>query len=238
MTNGENKMKKVIGYTRVSTLKQVENGYSMKSQKIQIEDYCKRNDLILVGILTDGGVSGGSNKQSKNYQKIMEMVRTGEIDGVVVYTISRFGRSLIDSVNSVDEMKNYGAVLYTIKENINTDTKEGLLQFNLFSSLVEYERERIRENIRDVLMMKKARGEKFCRGIFGLKVVDGFYVKDETEMLVRRRIKLLHNKGYSLRGICKVLNTDGVKTKLGKGWYATSIKNILETDIKQYIKAA
>jgi site-specific DNA recombinase len=234
MTNGENKMKKVIGYTRVSTLKQVENGYSMKSQKIQIEDYCKRNDLILVGVLTDGGVSGGSNKQSTNYQSIMEMVRSGEIDGVVVYTISRFGRSLIDSVNSVDEMKQNGVVLYTIKESINTGTKEGLLQFNLFTSLVEYERERIRENIKDVLQMKKSRGEKFCRGIFGLKVVD----KDEDEMKVRRRIRLLYNKGYSLRAICKVLNQDGITTKLGREWRANSIKNTLETDLTQYIKAA
>jgi len=231
-------MKKVIGYTRVSTLKQVENGYSIKSQKIQIEDYCKRNDLVLVGVLTDGGVSGGSNKGSQNYIKIMDMVRSGEINGVVVYTISRFGRSLIDSVNSVDEMRNHDVVLYTIKEGIRTDTKEGLLQFNLFSSLVEYERETIKQNIKDVLQMKKARGEKFCRGIFGLKVVDGIYVKDETEMLVRRRIRLLHNKGYSLRAICKVLNNDGVKTKLGRDWRANSIKNVLETDITQYIKAA
>jgi site-specific DNA recombinase len=231
-------MKKVIGYTRVSTLKQVENGYSIKSQKIQIEDYCKRNDLLLVGVLTDGGVSGGSNKGSQNYIKIMDMVRSGEINGVVVYTISRFGRSLIDSVNSVDEMRNHDVVLYTIKEGIRTDTKEGLLQFNLFSSLVEYERETIKQNIKDVLQMKKARGEKFCRGIFGLKVVDGIYVKDETEMLVRRRIRLLHNKGYSLRAICKVLNDDGVKTKLGRDWRANSIKNVLETDITQYIKAA
>ena len=50
MKERELKMKKVIGYTRVSTLKQVENGYSMKSQKIQIEDYCKRNDLLLIGV--------------------------------------------------------------------------------------------------------------------------------------------------------------------------------------------
>jgi site-specific DNA recombinase len=210
----------------------------MKSQKIQKEDYCKRNDLLLVGVLTDGGVSGGSNSNSKNYQTIMEMIKAGDIDGVVVYTISRFGRSLIDSVNSVDIMRNNGAVLYTIKEGINTDTKEGLLQFNLFSSLVEYERERIKENIKDVLQMKKARGEKFCRGIFGLKVVDGMYVKCEEEMKVRRRIRLLYNKGYSLRAICKVLNQDGITTKLGRVWRANSIKNTLETDISQYIKAA
>lgn len=229
-------MKKVIGYTRVSTNKQSEKGYSMKSQKIQIEDFCKRNDLILVGVLTDGGVSGSNNKQSTNYQKIMNMVETGEIDGVVVYTISRFGRSLIDSVNSVSVMDDNDVALYTIKENINTGSKEGRLQFNLLSSLAEYERERIRENIKDVLQMKKARGEKFCRGIFGLRVVKGVYVKDADEMRVKRRIRLLYNKDYSLRAICKILNEDGITTKLGKTWRANSIKNVLETDIQQYLK--
>ena len=229
-------MKKVIGYTRVSTDKQAKDGYSMKSQKIQVEDYCKRNDLVLIGVLTDGGVSGGKNKKSENYQSIMKMVRSGEISGVVVYTISRFGRSLIDSVNTVDEMNKNNVTLYTIKENINTNTKEGLLQFNLFSSLVEYERERIRENIKDVLQMKKSKGEKFCRGIFGLKTVKGVYVKDKDEMKVRRRIKLLHNKGYSLRNICKILNEDNIKTKLGKAWRANSVKNVLETDVLQYLR--
>ena len=68
-------MKKVIGYTRVSTNKQVEEGYSMKSQKIQIQDFCKRKGLILIGVLTDGGVSGGSNKNSKNYKRIIGISR-------------------------------------------------------------------------------------------------------------------------------------------------------------------
>ena len=208
----------------------------MKSQKTQIEDYCKRNDLILIGVLTDSGVSGGSNKNSINYKRIMEMVSNREIDGVVVYTISRFGRSLIDSVNSVSVMDGNNVSLYTIREGINTGSKEGRLQFNLLSSLAEYERESIRQNIIDVLRMKKNRGEKFCRGIFGLKVVRGLYVKCEDEMKVRRRIRLLHNKDYSLRAICKVLNGDGITTKLGREWRANSIKNVLETNIEQYIR--
>jgi hypothetical protein len=54
-------------------------------------------------------------------------------------------------------------------------------------------------------------------------------------MKVRRRIKLLSNKGYSLGAISKKLNDDGIKTKLGGVWHRQSVKNVLNTDINAYV---
>ena len=42
-------MKKAYGYSRVSTKKQEQHGYSLEAQKEQIENYCKRNGHELIG---------------------------------------------------------------------------------------------------------------------------------------------------------------------------------------------
>ena len=106
----------------------------------------------------------------------------------------------------------------------------------MIGSVAEMERDNIRENIKEVLDTKKQNGEKFCRGVFGLKVVNGKFVKSNKEIKVRRRIKLLSNKGYSLNQISNILNKDKVKTKLGGIWYRQSVKNVLDTNLNEYIR--
>jgi site-specific DNA recombinase len=228
-------MKSVIGYIRCSTTKQAEEGVSLDLQKSMIENYCEINNLELVGVHSDEGISGKGTTNRTGYNKVMEMVEQAAISGVVVYSISRFGRNLVDTLNSVKVMTDNDISFLSVKENINTKTSQGRLQLNIYSSVAEYEREEIVSRIKDSLNHKKENGEKFCRSVFGLKVVKGKFVKCDKEIKVRRRIKLLHNKGYSLYNIANKLNDDGVKTSLGSVWYRQTIKNVLNTNINDYI---
>jgi|TARA_R110002167_G_scaffold50469_1_gene146765 site-specific DNA recombinase len=228
-------MKSVIGYIRCSTRLQAEEGVSLDLQKSMIENYCKINKLELVEVYSDEGVSGKGTTNRTGYGKVMELVEQAAITGVVVYSISRFGRNLVDTLNSVKVMTDNDISFLSVKENINTKTSQGRLQLNIYSSVAEYEREEIVTRIKDSLNHKKENGEKFCRSVFGLKVVKGKFVKCDKEVKVRRRIKLLHNKGYSLYNIANKLNDDGVKTSLGSVWYRQTIKNVLNTNINDYI---
>ena len=163
-------MKSVIGYIRCSTTKQAEEGVSLDLQKSMIENYCEINNLELVGVHSDEGISGKGTTNRTGYNKVMEMVEQAAISGVVVYSISRFGRNLVDTLNSVKVMTDNDISFLSVKENINTKTSQGRLQLNIYSSVAEYEREEIVSRIKDSLNHKKENGEKFCRAVFGLKV--------------------------------------------------------------------
>src|SRR5665648_748071 len=52
-----------IGYTRVSTTMQAEEGNSLVEQRAAITDYCTRNNLILDDVYTDPAVSGGERNR-------------------------------------------------------------------------------------------------------------------------------------------------------------------------------
>jgi len=225
----------ILGYIRVSDIKQVKDGHSLRNQRKQLVKWCEERNYRLLEILEDAGVSGYSKKKSDTFKRMMKMISENKIDGVLCNKISRFGRRLSTTIQAIELMKDNDVTFYTIDEGINSNTSNGRFLINMFSSVAEMERENTVNNIKEVLQLKKENGEKFCRGIFGLKVVRGKFVKCDKEIKVRRRIKLLHNKGYSFGNIADRLNKDGIKTKLGRQWYRQSIKNVLETDLKQYI---
>ena len=79
---------KVIGFVRVSTLKQT---LSMKNQVSRIKTYTKENKLELVDIIKEEGVSGGKINR-KGFDQMLELVDNKEIDGIVCLNLSRIGR--------------------------------------------------------------------------------------------------------------------------------------------------
>lgn len=54
---------KVVGYARVSTKGQVNEGYSVAYQMEEIKQYCTRHYLELVNIYIDEGISGAKVDQ-------------------------------------------------------------------------------------------------------------------------------------------------------------------------------
>ena len=67
-------MKKVVGYIRCSTNKQVVDGDTLRNQRIKIEDWCKQRNYELITIFEDGGKSGGAKVRSNTFNKMMDMV--------------------------------------------------------------------------------------------------------------------------------------------------------------------
>lgn len=66
------------GYVRVSTEEQATSGLSLDAQEEKIRAYAKLNDLNLVGIEKDAGVSG-KNVDREGLQSVLRMVAQKEI---------------------------------------------------------------------------------------------------------------------------------------------------------------
>lgn len=103
-------------------------------------------------------VSGKNIKDRPQLNKMMDYVREGDV--VVVESISRFGRSLIDLLELINQLNDKGVQFKSLKEgNIDTTTPTGKLIFSIFSSLDEFERETIRERQAEGIAIAKANGK-------------------------------------------------------------------------------
>lgn len=221
---------KVIGYVRVSSKIQLK-GYSLDNQNNKIKDYCKYMDYDLVEIYEDRGISGMSIDKRNGYKDMVEYLMHNQIDGVVVYSLSRLGRRMKDVIGLLDVLKRNGKSFYSIKENINNEDKIGSLIVNLLSSINEFEVENIRERIRDVKREKKSKGLVSGRLMYGYDDINGKLVKNEEEIKVISRIKGLRSRGYSWGKISNRLNEEGIKSKYGKMWYMSSVYNMMKNNV-------
>ena len=145
---------KVLGYVRVSSFNQKLKNNSIPLQKKKIKEYCKLNDYDLQEIYEDDGISGMSIDKRNGYKKMIDFIKENEIDGIVVWSLSRLGRRMKDVVELMDYLKTNDIKLWSIKENLSNDDKIGSLIMNILGSINEFEVEVIRERIKDIKLQR------------------------------------------------------------------------------------
>ena len=222
---------KILGYIRVSTKLQSEKGNSLKLQKSKIKDYCRLNDFELIEIYEDKGISGMSIDKRDGYKEMVNYLTNNDIDGIVVWSLSRLGRKMKDVVEFMDILKENNINFFSIKENLSNNDKVGSLIMNILGSINEFEVEVIRERIRDVKRNKKSNGEVYGRLQYGWDNVNGKLIKNKFEFSTIKRIKNLRSRGYSWRNIANRLNNDNISSKEGKIWYDGSLYNMMRSYI-------
>ena len=177
-------MKKVIGYVRVSTEIQVERDNSVRNQTSSIKKYCESVGYDLVGMFQDEGISGLRNDR-EGLNKMMDVIKRDNIDMVVVYSLSRLGRKLVDVIGWIDDLEKKNVEFLSIKENFGSSGVVGKLMMNILGSINEFEVGVLSERIRDVKKFKKSKkevyGGKIC---FGWKRDNDVLVRDEGELKV------------------------------------------------------
>jgi len=105
--------KSFIGYVRVSTKQQI-SGNSLSYQKEAIETYCKINNIALVKIYSDEGIS--AYKERPSFKACINQIRNNStINGVVVNELSRFGRSTVELISLITEIDQLGKQFVSIK---------------------------------------------------------------------------------------------------------------------------
>src|SRR6202171_5859504 len=88
----------------------------------------------------DGGLSGG-NMERPALQRLLEDIRHGLIDVVVVYKVDRLTRSLADFAKMVEVFDAQGVSFVAVTQQFNTTTSMGRLTLNVLLSFAQFERE-------------------------------------------------------------------------------------------------
>ena len=205
--------KKCILYPRVSTEMQVE-GYSLDGQKNSLKRFAEREEMQVVGIYEDAGKSGKSIDGRPAFKRMLADIQDGlDVDYVLVYKLSRFGRNAADILNSLEFIQSYGVNLICIEEGIDSSQTSGKLLISVLSAVAEIERENILEQTMNG-RREKARQGKWNGGPapYGYVLKDDTLLIDEQEAEIVRTIfdKFVNtNMGYT--GIAKYLNLQGIK---------------------------
>ncbi len=149
----------IAGYARVSTDKQ-----STDTQRHMILDYAHKNKLN-VDFITEIIVS---SRKDKKYREIDETIfKLKEGDTLIVYSLDRIGRSTIETLTLIQEIKQRGIKLVFIRDNIiidplNTNPMNEMM-LTLLAGFAQMERTFISERVKAGLKRVKENGTKLGR---------------------------------------------------------------------------
>src|SRR5215831_7041964 len=149
-------------YTRVSTDQGLEQEFnSLDAQYDASQAYIRSQQhagwTMVRSKYDDGGFSGG-NIDRPALQRLLEDVRAGKIDIVVVYKVDRLTRSLADFAKLVELFDRHGVSFVSVTQQFNTTTSMGRLTLNVLLSFAQFEREVTSERIRDKIAASKRKG--------------------------------------------------------------------------------
>ena len=228
-----NRQYKVAAYCRVSTDKE-EQENSLENQITYYKNKIENTpNWSLVDIFSDFGISGMSDKNRMEFQRMMYMCDKGKIDLIITKSISRFARNTVDCLNSVRKLKANNIGVIFEKEGINTLDAVSETFLTWFSAFAQAESESLSQNVTRGKRMGYKEGKfSFPACIYGYDKGDGTtpIIIPEQAAIVRK-IFHMYLEGSSIRGIKKWLNDNKIETAKGMGeWCESTVSGILRNE--------
>lgn len=224
---------KAFGYCRVSTAGQQEEGVSLTHQQERIRAWAMANGHELAGMFVETG-SGSSAENRPELKKVMAAVCKAK--GVlVVYSLSRFSRSVKDTLNLTEQLDRADAHLASLSESIDTSSAVGRMVFKMLSTLNEFERDVLAERTRNALGHMRRQGVRISGRIpFGHTLAaDGATLMPVAhEQAAIQRMMEWRAAGMTLAAIATKLETESVKTKTGGSWSPATVLAIINRQQK------
>jgi DNA invertase Pin-like site-specific DNA recombinase len=128
----------------------------------ELREHCQRRGWEIVGEYVDVGISGSKDSRPQLNRLVADAHRR-KLDGILVWKLDRFGRSLKHLVNALAEFESLGVAFISLKESLDLTTPSGRLMFGIISAMAEFERDLIRERVRAGIANRRAKGLRVGR---------------------------------------------------------------------------
>ena len=171
-------------YARVST---ADKGQDIELQLRNLRSYAKARGWEIFDEYKDVGQSGSKDRRPE-LDRLMEDARKRRLDGILVWKLDRFGRSLRSLVTTLEELKDLGVQFVSYTENLDFSTPAGRAMANLIGVFAEFERDLIRERVKAGLQNARAKGIRLGRA----SLIDGGFLTDVSN---------LRDQGLTIRAI-------------------------------------
>jgi DNA invertase Pin-like site-specific DNA recombinase len=204
---------KAIGYIRVSTGKQGEDGNGMHVQRSAIEIACAQREWELIDVETDVA-SGKTTNGRHGLRSAIERIEAGKAEALVVTKLDRLARSSLDFATTLRRARDNGWSIVILELSLDTSTPMGAFTAQVIAAVAELEREMISARTKDALAVVRSKGVRLGRPR---------ETADETVRLAAG----YREAGMTLQGIAARLNADGVPTATGRPWTFSAVRRAL-----------
>ncbi len=212
----------VAGYLRLSISQ--DTSVSIDAQRGIVERWAAAHSRAIT-IYTDDGFSGSKDIERPAYDRMLHAIAHGEHDAVVVKSIDRLGRQLKGFIDLADKIR-----IVTVEGGIDTGTPTGRMMLSLLSTFAEFEANQMGQRQTTSQAYRRKAGRAVGAPSFGYINVqrdDGTYrIIDQEEGLIVREMVDKILTGASIRSIADWLNEQGIKTKQGKTWSASTVSQV------------
>lgn len=201
-----------IGYIRVSTADQEENGHSLAGQVARLQEAAAREGVELLDVVQD--VKSGA-KQRDGLDEVWARVLAGEAEGILTPKIDRLGRSQLHLASLVEDARRRGISILTSDEG--WQVRRGALvneTLPFLIALAQVERERISRRTKEGLAAAKSKGKRLGR-------------KPENVELADRAAEL-RRQGLTLQAIADLFNAEGHLTARGAYYAAATVYTMIQ----------
>lgn len=187
----------------------------------------------------DEGFSG-KNVNRPGYRQLMQDVRNGLLDVVMVYKLDRISRNVQDFSNTFAVFQEHNVSFVSVKESFDTSTPIGRTVMYILAAFAQLERENTSERVTDS-MLEMARcgywtGGRLPAGMTSVRrTVAGkehsFLMVDSETIPLVRQLYSLFLSGISITGLERYCRDHGIRTLRGKYMSATQLHFMLTNPV-------
>ena len=171
-------------YARVSTHDQ----QTLPMQLAAMRDFAQKRGWEISLEVQDIG-SGAALRQKR--EELLAAAKMRAIDLIVVWRLDRWGRSLVDLVNTLQELSSLKVGFVSLSEALDLTTPSGRALAGMLAVFAEFERDILRDRVKAGIAQARKEGRPHGR--------------PPSAALHTREIKALFRKGLSKREIAKRL---------------------------------
>ena len=147
-------MIRAIIYCRVST-----DDQNCDRQERDLREFADRAGYEVVEVFRE--TASGAKSDRLERQKIMAAAQARKVSAVLVTEASRWSRSTIDLLGTLQSLNAWGVSLVTLSGiGLDLNTPQGKLMAAVISAIAEFERDLIRQRVKSGMAAAKAKGQK------------------------------------------------------------------------------
>jgi len=202
----------VIGYVRVSTDQQSDEGVSLEAQRSKIAAYCSLYDYRLIGIHED--VGSGKTMNRDGLEAVLSDLCDRRAKGIVVVKLDRLTRNVADLSALIDGW-------------FSPKTASGRMVINMMGVISQWEREQTAERTVEALSFKRKNGKVYGPIPFGYDrdgddLVENEYEQELIAWMLERR-----EDDWGWKRIASGLNEQDIPSKRGGKWHPNAVRGVV-----------